>query len=179
MVIKNAKKYFKLLFLLGILLLSVGCTTSEETGTNTEGSESEQNIRTFLQKLLTGPDEEQEKLLTGPDENVEKYVKRLAEYHNENFKPYLSEQFFESFLDTNGPLLFLQMAHPDNELEVENITFDESEDYYTFTVKVAYSDKGSNESKTMNIKGNAQTNEEDEVTSVHYINAEELRTALN
>ncbi|WP_281975635.1 hypothetical protein [Halobacillus litoralis] len=117
--------------------------------------------------------------MTGPDEDMEEYVNRLAEYNDENFKPYLSEQFFESFLDTNGPLMFIRMAHPNYELEVENITLEKSENNYNFTVEVAYTNKESNESKTMNVNGNAQTNEEDEVTSVHYMHPEELRTALN
>ncbi|MBF0708525.1 hypothetical protein IQ283_18120 [Alkalihalobacillus hwajinpoensis] len=55
----DIKKYFKPLLLLGILLLSVGCTNSEDVGSNAAKSESEQNIRVVLQKLSTGPHDDQ------------------------------------------------------------------------------------------------------------------------
>lgn len=176
------KKHFKPLLLLGILLLSVGCTNSEETGTHAEGNDSEQNIRSFLSELLNGPSEEQEQLIKGPgsEGDLKKFTEKLGEYKVEHVKPYLSERFFEELLNTNGTFNFLRIAQGnDYELKVEDITLEERENYYNFTVKVSYTNNKSNESKTMNVKGHAQTNEEGKVTSIQYINFEEFRAALN
>lgn len=176
---KSIKKYFKQLMLLGTLLLAVGCTNTEETGANLKESGNEHNIRVFLNALLNGPSEEQEQLIEGPEGDLKKFTERLDKYNEENFKSYLNERFFQSFLNTNGTFGFLRIAHGnDYELKAEEITLEEKENYYKFTVKVSYTNNDSNESKTLNVKGNAQTNEEDKVTSVQYINFEEFRAAM-
>lgn len=167
------------IMLTGILLLAAGCSETVKEGANEVESDREQNIRAVLNELLNGPSEEQEKILEGPDGDLEKYVKRFDEYNNEHFKPYLSERFYEGFLNTNGTLMFLRLAYPDYELKTEDITLEERENYYTFTVNVSYTNNKSKESKAMNIKGNVQTNEEKKVTSIHIVNFEDFRTALN
>ncbi|MFK3959213.1 hypothetical protein [Guptibacillus hwajinpoensis] len=174
----DIKKFFKPLLLLGILLLSMGCTNSEDAGTNAAKSESEQNIRAILQKLFTGPNGEQKQLIEGSNGDLEEYANQLSEYYQENFKPYLSERSFENYIvNGNGAWRFLRMAHPDYKLKVNDINVEENDNYYSFTVKVSYTK--SNESKTVNVKGHAQTNEEDKVTSIQFINPEDLRTVLN
>ncbi|MEC3884900.1 hypothetical protein GLW00_12420 [Halobacillus litoralis] len=176
---ETIKKYLKPLFLAGILLLSVGCTNSEDAETHAEENGSEENIRTVLEHSFTGPDEEQEKLIEGPEGDVEEYAKELGDYREENFKPYMTERFFENYLvNTNRALMAQSLAHPNYTLSVEDIEMEEEEDYYTFTVEVSYMDNESNESKTVNVEGHAQTNEEDKLTSIQYSNFEDLRTAL-
>ncbi|RDY70078.1 hypothetical protein DXT76_15250 [Halobacillus trueperi] len=174
------KNYLKLLFFLGILLLSVGCTSSEDVGSNVEESESEQNIRTVLQNTFTGPSKEQEKLLNGPDGQLQTYAEELGEYHMEHFKPYLSDRFFESYIvNSNMALSFLRLAHPDYEVKVDEIEIEEKENYYTFTVDLSYTHNKSNKTNTMNVKGNVQTNEDDKLTSIQYSSDfEDIRTAL-
>ncbi len=173
-------KYFKLFVLSGIILLAVGCTNSEETGNSAEKSEGEQNVRTVLEKLFTGPNKKQEKMLDQSNEDFEKFAKSVSEYRK-TYKPYLSEKFFESFVNTAVPLRFLTMAHPNYELKVDEITLEEregNEGDYDFTVKVSYTDKESDESETMNVKGRAYTNEGGELTSIRFMNTEEVRDAL-
>ncbi|WP_079529536.1 hypothetical protein [Halobacillus hunanensis] len=130
------------------------------------------------EKLFTGPNTEQERMLDYSNEDYEKFAKSVSEYRK-TFKPYLSENFFESFVNLAGPLRFLTMAHPNYELKVDDIKIEEKENYYEFTVKVSYTNSKSNQSKTKKVKGHAQTNEEGKVTSINYINAEEFRTALD
>ena len=69
---KTIKKFFLPFMMLGILLLAVGCANSEETGNSSEGSENEsvdkskeaqENIKTVLENMFTGPNEEQENIL--------------------------------------------------------------------------------------------------------------------
>ncbi|ARI75681.1 immunoglobulin domain-containing family protein [Halobacillus mangrovi] len=168
------KKHLKPLLVLGILLLSVGCTNSEETGTHADENDSEQNIRSFLNELLNGPSEEQEQLLKGPgsEGDLKEFTEKLGEYKVKHIKPYLS-------VETNGTFHFLRIAQEnDYELKVEDITLEERESYYKFTVNVSYTHNKRNESKTMNAKGHAQTNEEGKITSIQYINFEEFRAAL-
>ncbi|WLR46526.1 hypothetical protein LC065_13210 [Halobacillus litoralis] len=173
------KKYLKPIFLVGILLLSVGCTNSEDAETNAEENGSEENIRTVLQHKFTGPNEEQEKIIKGYDGDIEKSVKALSDYYMEHFKPYMSERFFEDYVvNTNQAMTFLRMAYPDYQMEVEDIDMEEKENYYTFTMNVSYTDNSSEESKTMNVKGHAQTNEDDQLSSIKFSNFEEIRTSL-
>lgn len=174
----DIKKYFKPLLLLGVLLLSIGCTNSEDAGNNAAKSESEQNIREVLQKLLTGPNDEQKQIIEGSNGDLEEYANQLSEYYQENFKPYLSERSFENYIvNGNGAWRFVRMAHPNYKLKVNDIDVEEKDNYYSFIVEVSYI--SSNESKTVNVKGHAQTNEEDKVTSIQFINSEDLRTVLN
>ncbi|MGR9049691.1 hypothetical protein ACQ4XT_13780 [Halobacillus faecis] len=176
---ETIKKYLKPLFLVGILLLSVGCTNSEDAETNAEVNGSEENIRTILEHTFTGPDEEQEKIINGYDGDTEKLAKALSDYNEEHFKPYMSERFYENYaVNTNGGMTFLRMAYPDNQLEVEDIELEEKDDYYTFTMDVSYTNNNSNKSETMEVRGNAQTNEEDKLTSVEFNNLEDIRTTL-
>lgn len=174
----DIKKFLKPLLLLGILLLSMGCTNSEDAGSNAVKSESEQNIRVVLQKLFTGPNDEQKQIIEGPNGDLEEYASQLSEYDQENFKPYLSERYFEDYIvNSSGAWRFVRMADPDYKLKVNEINTEENDNYYSFTVKVSYT--SSNESKTVNVKGHAQTNEEDKVTSIQFINPEDLRNVLN
>ena len=181
------KESFMPLILLGILLLAVGCANSEETGNNSEGSEKEsqskdkeakQNVRTVLESIFTGSNEKQEKLLEsngGADEH-------LTDYYQENFKPYMSDDFYEShIIKLNGGIRFLQAAHPKYMLEVDEFTLEERETKegdYNFNVKVTYTNKENDESETMNVEGTASTNEEGKITSIRYMNDEEFRDSL-
>jgi hypothetical protein len=181
---KKFYNYFKPLLLLGILLLAGGCTNSEEAGNRSEASESEQNVRTFLQNVFTGPNEEQENLLELMyDGELEKHEEEFAEYIQEHFKPYLSERFLENYVVlSNGALRFVQRAYPDYVLEVEDISLEEKEGVeggYIFTVKVSYTNKESDKSVTVDVEGNIYTNEEGKITSIRYMDdVEELQNAL-
>jgi len=189
---KKIKKYFLPFMMLGIFLLAVGCTNSEETGNSSEGNENEsvdkskeaqENIKTVLENIFTGPnDEQQEILFKGADEDIEKYAEKLTEYREENFKPYMSERFYENgIVNTNGAIGFLVIAYPTYILAVDEITLEEREakegDYH-FNVTVTYTNKENNKSETTNVEGTASTNEEGKITSIRYMNAEEFRDAL-
>ncbi|SIS66831.1 hypothetical protein [Salimicrobium salexigens] len=180
-IIKKSIKYLKLLMFLGILLLAVGCSNSGETDNNSNGndeesqSKGEENVQAVLENLFTGPSEEQEELMTG---NVENLGEKLNEYRQENFEPHLSESFFEKFVNTNGPLMFLLIAQPNYVMEVEEIVIEEDGSDYNFTVTVAYTDQESEETKTIDVEGTAYTNEQGELTSIEYMNVDEFRSAM-
>ncbi|TLS39279.1 hypothetical protein [Pseudalkalibacillus caeni] len=172
------KKYFMSLMLLGILLLAVGCTNSDASGEENEvQNTSKQNLQTVLKNVFTGPTEEQEEMLYSVDD-MEKKSEMLSEYHQENFKPYLSERFYEDFVRTNGAFMTVGFAPPDYVFKVKDIKIEEGKSYYEFNVNVSYTNKQSDESEILNVKGHAQTNEEGKVTSIKYINPEDIYTAL-
>ncbi len=155
------------------MLLAVGCTNSDASGKENEiQDKSKQNIQTVLKNIFTGPTEEQVKALYSGKQEL------FSEYHQENFKPYLSDRFYENFVNGVGAFMYVNAANPDYVLEVNDIKIEEGENYYEFNVKVSWTNKQSDESETLNVKGHAQTNEEGKVTSIKYINPEELLTAL-
>jgi hypothetical protein len=180
---EKIKRHLKPLILLGILLVAAGCTNTEVTGDDSEGtvvqSEAEQNIEAVLENIFTGPNEEQS-LMFESDEDVKRKAERLDEYYQESFKPYLSERFLEGFINNNGGIQFLIIAHPNYVLETEEISLEVNDDYYTFAAKVVYTNKESGESETITVNGNAQTDEEGKVTSIQYHTDEykEFRSAL-
>ncbi|MFD1019596.1 hypothetical protein [Thalassobacillus hwangdonensis] len=161
-----------------MFLLTGGCAENSN-----EESVSEQNIRTFLQSMLNGPDEEFIEAMNFQDKDFEMAAKRYAEYKIEHFKPYLSDRFFENFVGKSLMATeFLRMAHPEYKLEVEEIELevrDEEKNSYNFTVKVTYTNIESNESDTVDFRGIADANDEGKITGVHYYNSEELYEALN
>ena len=176
--------------LMGSLLLAVGCTNFEETGNTYEGSEkeskpkieeAEQNVRTVLENIFTGPNEEQEKVIHS-NGDIEEFGEYLTDYQQENFKPYMSNDFYEShILKLNGGTRFLLAAYPKYMLEVDEITLEETEAKegdYDFNVKVTYTNKENEESETMTVEGTASTNEEAKITSIRYMNDEEFRNSL-
>ncbi|WP_377890236.1 hypothetical protein [Alkalihalobacillus sp. R86527] len=183
------KKYCLPFLLLGILVLAVACTNSEETGQSSKGSdkesqgksEGEKNVRTVLETIFTGPNEEQVKLLNS-NGDIEKFSENLNDYRQENFKPYMSTNFYDShILKLSGGIGFLHIAHPAYILEVDEMTLEEreaKEGDYDFIVKVSYTNKESGKSETMNVEGTASTNEDGKITSIRYLNAEEFRDAI-
>ncbi|MYL65159.1 hypothetical protein GLW07_17515 [Bacillus hwajinpoensis] len=188
---KKMKKFFLPFMILGILLLAVGCANSEETGNSSGGSEpkvdkskeAQENIKTVLENTFTGPNNEQQEILfKGADEDIEKYAEKLTEYREKNFKPYMSERFYENgIVNTNGAIGFLVIAYPKYILTVDDITLEEreaKEGDYDFNVKVTYTNKENEESETMNVEGTASTNDEGKITSIRYLHAEEFRDAL-
>ncbi|MCA0986504.1 hypothetical protein [Guptibacillus algicola] len=180
------KNYLLLFMLLGTLVLAVGCTnsnSSEESDKKSQGQneEAKTNVRSVLEKIFTGPNEEQVKLLD-PTGDMEEYNKKLTNYYQEDFKPHMSDAFYEShIIKLNGAIRFLQAAYPKYILEVNEITLEEREakegDYH-FNVEVTYTNKDSDERDTMNIEGTASTNEEGKITSIRYTNDEEFRDYL-
>ncbi|WP_226577378.1 hypothetical protein [Halobacillus litoralis] len=142
-----------------------------------EESERIRNIRAVLQNLFNGPDGKQEKLLEGSGGDLKNYADMLKEYNKKNFKPYLSDRFYEAFVRENEAFTFLKIAHPDYELKAEEITFEESDELpnsYNFAVKVSISDG----SKMTNVKGAIDTDVLGNVIGIHYYNFENFRFAL-
>ncbi|WP_181350332.1 hypothetical protein [Thalassobacillus sp. CUG 92003] len=186
-------KYLKPLMLVGFLLIAAGCSDSEETGNSSDGEENtteqenegengteaegktEENVRTVLEHVFTGPNESHEELFS---DDFETKAEKITEYNKENFEPYMSENFFDSFINTNGALIFLQSAHPDYIMEVDEINLGEDEGDYSFIVTVAYTNTESDETETMDVEGHIQTNEDGMLTSINYKNAEDLRSAM-
>ncbi len=186
------KKYLLPFMMLGILLLVVGCTNSEETGNSSEDSENQsvdkleeaqENIKTVLKNTFTGPSNEQQEIMfRGEEEDIEEFAEKLSEYQEENFKPYVTERYYENgIVKSNGAIGFLVVAHPKYILAVDEVTLEEreaKEGDYDFNVKVTYTNKEKDKSETMNVEGTASTNEEGKITSIRYLHAEEFRDAL-
>ncbi len=187
---KKIKKFFLSFMILAILLAAVGCANSEETGNSSGGSEpkvdkskeAQENIKTVLENTFTGPNNEQQEILfKGADEDIEKYAETLTDYREENFKPYVSDDFYDNdIVKLSGGIRFLQAAHPNYMLKVEEVALeeDDKEGEYDFKVKVTYTKKENDESETMDVEGTASTNEEGDVKDIRYINDEEFRDAL-
>ncbi|MCA0970672.1 hypothetical protein LCM20_08740 [Halobacillus litoralis] len=208
---KTFTRTFLLMALTAVLILAAGCTTAEDEGVSanesvndqentnesadeadptdsTESTEdaSEENIRTVLQNLLTGPDnqlqEANESFESADEENFEQAAEKRVQYYKEKFKPYMSERLFENFMNTNGGEVFLLTAYRnDYQIKAETITFEESEETegsYNFTVEASYKKGESSESETVEVRGLINTNDEGKVTRVHYYNPEDLRSAL-
>jgi len=184
---KKIAKYLKLVVLSGILLLSVGCTDSGEEGVNASESESVQNIRAVLQEKFDGPNEELGKIWDGisPEpfdkEQFKKYAKKLDEYYDENVIPLYFERADEGAIK-GAALSHLNRAHSNGyELEVKDITIEESEtteNSFNYTVEIAYTKDKSNDSKTINLRGLINTNEEGKIVKIRYHNQGELLDAL-
>jgi len=174
-------KYFRPVAVLGILLLSVGCTeeSSKETTKTTE-SESVQNIRAVLNEQLNGPDEELQKITEGLGSgDIEKFSKKRSEYLEENFKPYVSDRFYENYvIKQNMAYSFIVFAN--GKVKVEDISIEESEsteNSFNFTADVSYMKHG--ERKTINASGIMNTNEEGKVVRILYHNPSELKNTLS
>ena len=204
--LKKIKKYWKSIALFSLLILVAGCSNSTsdsdpDSSTSSEveksssassaevndqeESESKQNLRTFLQNVFNGPNEMLEKALNGMgntefgSEDYKKHFKKFNEYLKEHIKPYTSERFYESFIINDGAVRYLSAAHPDFTLKTEGITIEDKDSYYKFSMEVSYMNNKSGESNTMEVRGKAQTNEVGKVTSINYINAEELYLILS
>ncbi|WP_245755933.1 hypothetical protein [Halobacillus alkaliphilus] len=197
---KRNKKYFKLVLLFSFLFLVTGCFNSnsssgsgssaseastEEAQENTDESESKQNIRAALETVFNGPNEKLTKAYEGMSDNgfkseeLKKHLSHFPEYFKEHYKPYVSEGFYEaSFINTPDASYFLEAAHPDYKLKTEGITIEEKEGYYKFAMEVSYTNNQSGESETVEVRGHAQTNEEEKVSSINYINVEDLYQEL-
>ncbi len=186
------KKYLLPFMMLAILLLAIGCTNFEKTGNSSEGSENQsvdkseeaqENIKTVLKNTFTGPNNEQQEIMfRGEEEDIEEFAEKLSDYREENFKPYMSERFYESnIVNANGALRFLVMADPEYILTVDEVTLEEreaKEGDYDFNVNVVYTNRENDNSETVNVEGTASTNEEGKITSIRYLHAEEFRDAL-
>ncbi|WP_456272409.1 hypothetical protein [Bacillus sp. AK031] len=178
------KNYLQPFILLGVLVLASGCTNSETAEGNSEEAEAEspaeQNIEAFLENVFTGPSEEYEEIFFGKVEDLETRSEKIYEYYQANFQPYMSESLLEDFINSNGAVQFLTVAHPDYLLATEEISLEENEDYYTFAAEVSYTNKESNESGTVTINGNIQTDEEGVITGIQYHKGqyEKLKNAL-
>ncbi|ASF39099.1 hypothetical protein CEH05_08210 [Halobacillus halophilus] len=205
--LKKVKKYWKPIALFALLFLVTGCSnstsnsdpdssTSSEVGNNSstssaevngeEESESKSNIRTVLQNVFNGPNEKLEKALIGMgntefgSEDYNNHFKKINEYFEERIEPYASERFYESFvINDSGALRYLRAAHPDFTLKTEGIMIENKNSYYKFSMEVSYNNNKSGESKTMEVRGQAQTNEAGKVTSINYINVDELYLVLS
>ncbi|SDJ71946.1 hypothetical protein [Salimicrobium halophilum] len=175
---ERLKTYGMFFLVVATLLLAVGCTNAEENGASADESENsaEENTQTVLEHIFTGPGEEHEDLFSS---DAQTKGERLSEYYRENFKPYMSDRFYEGFVNSNGALMFLQQAHPNYKLEPEEIALEEDKGDYGFTVTLAYMNTENEKTETMEIKGKADTNEEGELTSINYINAEQFLEELN
>ncbi|MGP4074832.1 hypothetical protein [Halobacillus sp. K22] len=153
----------------------------EEAQDNSGESESKQNIRAALETVFNGPNEKLDKALDGMEnkgfesEEYKKHFSNFSEYFKEHYKPYVSEGFYEaSFINTPDASYFLETAHPDNQLKTEGIFIKEKDGYYKFLVEVSFTNNQSGDSKTLEVRGHAQTNEEGKVSSINYINPNEL-----
>jgi len=173
---KQIAKCFKVIALSGILLLSVGC--AQDTN---EESESVQNIRAVLKKEFNGPSKELGDVIDH-GKNKTKF-ERFGKYLEKNFKPYLSEGYYENYvISTVSAFRFLRAAHPEYKLKTEDIEIKESETTegsYSFSVDVSYTKKGSNDSETIEARGIMNTNEEGEITRIEYINFVDLLTTFD
>ncbi|MGG1686892.1 hypothetical protein ACIFPW_14015, partial [Pseudalkalibacillus sp. NRS-1564] len=120
---------------------------------------------------------QQENILESNGEMAE----NLTDYREEKFKPYVTDDFYgNDIVKLSGGVRFLQAAHPNYMLKVEEVALeeDDKEGEYDFKMKVTYTNKENDESKTMDVEGMASTNEEGKVKDIRYINDEEFRDAL-
>ncbi|RWZ60661.1 hypothetical protein EQV77_05040 [Halobacillus fulvus] len=172
----------KFIALIGLLLLSVGCTE------NNKASElgSEDHIRAVVNEEFNGPNEQLNEIFTNLDPNqweqCEKSMQKLEEYIQKNLKPHYSEQEYDAEEALNSSYHFVHTAHHHGyEIEVKDLNVEESRttpDTYDFTATVAYTYTASNQTKTMDVMGTADTSEDGKITGLDYWNDQELMNAL-
>jgi len=175
---KKIAKYFRLTALIGILLLSLGCTEDSNEESISVGKNSAENIRALLQEKFNGPNEKLGKIWDGLNPNnpkkQQKYEKKLDEYIEENIEPYYSERLYDPRTATY-PYRHLHSAHKSGyELKVEDITIRESEDSkdsYDFTVVLKKF--GGSDNKTITLQGAIKMNEEGKIIEFSYSNDQE------
>ncbi|MGP4070164.1 hypothetical protein [Halobacillus sp. B29] len=202
---RGTKKYFKFVVWFSLLFLAIGCSNSssnssssgaennstsessaEENKENDDESESKQNIRAALESMFNGPNKKLQTALDGMankefgSEAYQKHLSDYAEYFEQQYKPNVSDSFYEaSFIETPDASYYLKAAHPENQLKTEGITIEDQEGYYKFSMDVSYTTNKSGENKTVEIRGHAQTDEEGKVSSINFINPNELYQELS
>lgn len=163
---------------------SSGSSSSEpstEEGEEINKSESKQNIRAALEGVLNGPNEDLKEAMEGMNkhnddmqsEDYKKHFADFSDYYKENFKPYVTDRLYKSS-NTSELSSFIERVHPGGKLETENLSMEEKEGYYDFSLDITYTDTQSGESETTELRGHAQTNDEGKVSSIKFINLQDV-----
>ncbi|MGG3915801.1 hypothetical protein [Rossellomorea vietnamensis] len=157
----------KLLLLVSIMILAVGCSAPKESDENV------QTIQTFLKNEFTGPDDE----LKSAFKQDGAFPPELREYVEENYKPLMMD--WEDMLNTNHILFYQRMAYEKGyQLKPIHIEIKKDQDHaYEYEVKVEYEKNG--ESNTTTVSGRMNLNDDGEIVTIRNMDDGGLLEKLN
>ncbi|WP_406944095.1 DUF4367 domain-containing protein [Halobacillus sp. SY10] len=163
----------KFLFIAITLFITAGCASTQSSGENTEQENTtEDDVTKVLEQIFSGPEKELAQLYE--EENHE----GISNYYMDQFEPYFTEEFMTQAVDTNLLSSFHQKAYGnDAHMEIGNMSVEQSEETdtaYNFEMQILISN-----GETADVSGRVNTNEEGEVTRIHYNDIQTLLHAFD
>lgn len=156
-----------------VLLLAVGCASDPSAGEDTEEKPTtKEKVTEMLEKMFSGPDEALTKLFDQSDHEG------LVNYYEEQFGGYMTDERMEDAMNTNLFTSFHQKAYSnDVKMDIKKLDVEESGDVegaYDFDIQINISN-----GETAGIKGRVNTDEEGNVTRVHFSDGQPLLHAFD
>ena len=159
------RKLFSLL-LLFVLLFVAGCSSSVKSSQDPNITA----IKTVLEHQFTGPEPE---FVEGLDD-----IEKLEQYYENRYKPYFTEERYNSFIATTAFQYVLVAYNNGKEIKVEKVDVEKEEDAYTFKVTVLYGKKDGDQ-ESAEVTGRVKFNEEGKITNIQYMNDDGLSEKLS
>ncbi|MBA2174233.1 DUF4367 domain-containing protein [Halobacillus locisalis] len=168
----------KILFIVLAFLVTVGCASNQSSGDQTteENTTDENTVKQDVTMVL-------EQMFSGPDEELTQYheednYEAISNYYTEKFEPYFTEDYMEAAINTNLLNSFHQKAYGnDVKMEISTMSVEQSEDTetaYDFESQIDVSN-----GETAGVSGRVNTNEEGNITRIHYIEIESLLNSFD
>ncbi|MFD2924303.1 hypothetical protein [Halobacillus naozhouensis] len=186
----NAFRIVKTFLLSGILVLMVGCSSSDTLKTEPQ-DENITTIKTVLEHQFTAPDPELIELLEDPNNQTiigkegdkgasETKPTELDLYLEETYKSYFTRDMYNKFIGTYALGYHTVSYNNGYQLEVKNIEIkqnDTTNNAYGFTVDVQYQ-KENNPKMTSEVTGRAHIYEEGKISNIVLSDDDGLLKAL-
>ncbi|MGA9288212.1 MAG: DUF4367 domain-containing protein [Anaerobacillus sp.] len=163
----------KILFIAITFFITAGCASTQSSGEKSiEENTIKDDVTTVLEQMFSGPNEELTKFYE--EENDEK----ISNYYIDQFKPYFTEESMDRAVNTNLLNSFHQKAYGnDVYMDIGNISVEQSEDTgtaYDFEIQINVSN-----GQTADVSGRVNTNDEGEITRIHYLDIQSLMNAFD
>lgn len=161
--------------LLAALFILAGGNLLLNTVMTDQTASREGEVKEVLERIFTGPDDELASLMEQEDRyieegNSEEYFDLFLSYYKDLFRPYMSPDTIEQYLN-EGKITFPYYAYSSGyKLKDEKIVVKENETVqgsFTFTVKVVYSRDG-DERGTVDLSGDITVNDQGLVESIRF-----------
>jgi hypothetical protein len=153
------------LLLLSVLLFAAGCSSTVKSSQDPNITA----IKTVLEHQFTGPDPE---FVEGLDD-----TEKLEQYYEKRYKPYFTEERFNSFIATTAFQYALVAYNNGKEINVDQVDVEKEEDAYAFKVTVLYGKEGS-DLESAEVTGRVKFNEDGKITNLQYLNDSGLSEKL-
>ncbi|MCM3572351.1 hypothetical protein M3172_04065 [Mesobacillus subterraneus] len=150
-----------------VLLFVTGCFATDKPLSKDPNITA---LQTVLEHQFTGPDPE---FIEGSD-NIEK----LEQYYEKRYKPYFTEERYNSFISTSAYQYILVALNNDKQIKMDKVKVEKDEDTYTFKMTVLYGKEESSQNSA-EVTGRAKFNNEGKITSIQYLNDDGLSEKLS